>query len=56
MPLHVVHRSVAAALEPTLEMLLVGVELGRCDAELREAELTAEPFHVGGELIELCSA
>ena len=42
-PLHVAHRPVAAEREPAFEPPLVGVEVGRGDAELREAEIAAEP-------------
>ena len=53
-PLHVAHRAVAAEREPALEARLVGVEIRRGNAELVEAELSAEAFDVAGEALELC--
>jgi hypothetical protein len=47
---------VPAEREPTVEVSLVGREVGRNDAELVETEIEAEPLDVGGQLLELCSA
>ena len=54
MPLHVAHRPVPTEREPAFEPPLVGLEVGRRDPELREAEVAADLLDVGGELIELC--